>query len=174
MVLDHLFFGCILGGRLWNAGPIFLGLSMFFFFHVWLDRVFSGSRLKSERSMDSKSACEMFLLMFFAGSHFPRIKRGGPRSPGTKWRFPVGKFIELWLHWGKPCDARRHICSCLASLLRRRPKEARTERCNPGYWAWIEIYEYLNVYNMKMWYVIWCDDFGTIPISRLRTEEIWG
>ena len=83
MVLGHLFFGCILGGRLWNAGPIFLGLSMFFFFHVWLDGVFSGSRLKSERSMDSKSACEMFLLMFFAGSHFPRIKRGGPRSPGT-------------------------------------------------------------------------------------------
>ena len=31
MVLGHLFFGCILGGRLWNAGPIFLGLSMFFF-----------------------------------------------------------------------------------------------------------------------------------------------
>jgi hypothetical protein len=60
----------------------------------------------------------------------------------------------------------------LASLLRRSPKEARTERCNPGYWAWIKIYEYLNVYNMKMWYVIWCDDFVTIPISRLRTEEI--
>ena len=132
MLLGHLFFGCILGGRLWNAGPIFLALACFFF-HVWLEGVFSGSRLKSERSMDSKSACEMFLLMFFAGSHFPRIKRGGLRSPGTKWRFPVGKFIELRLHWGKPCDARRHNCSCLASLLRRSPKEARTERCNPGY-----------------------------------------